>query len=1292
MELELESADLSAVMRRDEFRLRAWRERIRRMPVTEREAAVFQWQEVFHRSEAICRRRREGLPQPVLDADLPIFERAQAIRDLLQNHNVVIVSGETGSGKSTQLPLIAMQAGWGVRGLIGHTQPRRLAARGVASRLASQLQTPLGQEVGCKIRFLDQTSPRTYIKLMTDGILLTEIQRDRYLEQYDLLIVDEAHERSLNVDFLLGYLKQILARRQDLKLILTSATMDTQRFAEHFGEAPDSPAPRIEVSGRTYPIDIRYRPPERADEDRSQLEAVVDACDELLREHPGDILVFLPTESEILQAAKLLRGAQLRAQGQPVEILPLYARLSPEQQNAIFEPHARIRIVLATNVAESSLTVPGIRSVVDTGTARISRYAPRSKVQRLPIEPISQASARQRAGRCGRIGPGICLRLYSADDFDSRPEYTTPEIRRTNLASTILQLQTLGLGTIESFPFLDPPHADAIRDGFKTLFELGALDASRRLTPLGRRLARLPVDPRVARMLYAAADAGCLSEVTILAAAMEVPDPRLRPPERIAAAEAAHAAWRDPRSDFLGWLKLWDFVHHLRATTSRSQFRKALQKNFLSQNLITQWQDIHRQILAHCAQEKLSLHPRQDDYNSIHRSLLSGLLSSVALRQERSEYLGAGGIRWQLWPGSGVAVTQPRWIMAAELVETGRRYARGVATIEPAWLEPLAPHLVKRAYVDPHWSAASQTAIGYENVSLFGLPIVSRRRLGLAKVDPEICRQLFLEQGLVENQITSDFPFHRHNRELLENVALLARKTRRRDWLVERYALIAFYESRLPQTAVDVRALQQLLKSDRQLDGRLRLDLTQLGLADPTHLAEHFPDRVCLGSLELPVRYEFQPGATDDGATLRVPLEALGQLDDTHLPWLIPGLLVDRVEALIRGLPKPQRRHLVPAPEVARAVVAAIPYGQGSFLGAVSRELSRLAGEPIPLDPATWQNLPDFLKVNIQVVGANDQILAAGRTLAELHDQLPLAQRPQSVAVADRTWNQDHLLDWTWGALPKQIEIQSGPIRMLAFPAILDQGNGVGLRLVDTFAKAEMETRRGLVRLFRIAHRRSVKSQVAWLPEFDRAAIRLQPWISSEALQDFLADRIIGLALVEGRPVPRSRDEFAARQVRALEEIAGATQAIAKWLPKLGDQAHAARLALDRIPQRSAAARTDLQAQLAYLLAPALWRATDWNWLQHLPRYLQAMTIRIDKLTTADGKADQQHQRTIDQFEERAAARREQQSRAGQVSTDLEQFGWLLQELRVSLFAQQLGTSQPVSEKRLSRLWDELQL
>lgn len=1232
--------------------------------------------------------REKNLPVPAIDKELPIFERQAEIIDAIQSNQVVVISGETGSGKSTQLPLMAMQAGFGIGGLIGHTQPRRIAARGVAARISQQLGTVQGTDVGFKIRFADKTSERTYVKLMTDGILLAETQSDRFLEQYELIIIDEAHERSLNIDFLMGYLKSILAKRKDLRLVITSATIDTQRFADHFTTNSESPVPVIDVEGRTYPVDIQYAPPEeRGDGSSIDLDDhVVATCRELASVDDGDMLVFLPTERDIRSVNKKLRS--IRLPGRQTEILPLYARLSTDQQNQIFQPGKSRRVVLATNVAESSITVPRIRYVVDTGTARISHYAPRSKVQRLPIQPVSQASADQRAGRCGRIGPGICVRLYSKDDYESRSKFTTPEIRRTNLASVILQTLSLKLGKIDEFPFLDPPRPEAIRDGFKTLFELGAVDNHRRLTELGRRLSRLPVDPRIGRMIFAADEENCLSEILIIASALEIQDPRVRPPERQQAADAQHEKFIHEKSDFLSLLNIWDFYHQLKEDLSKSKLKRACEQNFLSYSLIRQWQDIHRQLRAMVTEQRLKTRSRKDDYNAIHRSLLTGLLSGVALLGDRHEYTGASNIKFHLWPGSGIFESKPKWIVAAEIVETSRRYGRTVGKISPDWIERLAAHLVKRRYTDPHWSKKRQSAMASEHVSLFGLPIVAGRLVSYSKIDPAAARDLLIERGLAGDEFEGTQEFFQHNLWLLEEVKSEADKTRNRDLIINSDTIIDFYQDRIPPDVVDLISLTKAIKSDPDLDQRLRM--TRSDLLPSSELADvdaQFPNQVQVGSMQIPIQYRFAPGAEDDGATVRLPLEGVGQLDDTQTGWLIPGLLETRIIALIRSLPKAIRRNLVPAPDTAKQVAASMEFGRGVFIEAVAAELSRIGGLPIDSTLFKTEKLDAHLKVNLQVIDEEGEIVAQGRSVAEIRSQLGAEHSSSIVEVDDETWNQDGLHQWSWDELAKEITITRGGTQLAAFPAIVDQNDSVGLRLTDSRNASDMTTRQGLVRLFQITNRKSLKSQVNWLPDLERHAVTLSGMVPSAELKPQLADLIARVAFVDRKKIPYLKSEYDAMQAGAIEQISIATQAIAKWLPKFATAVHDVQLKMEDMPDRFGTAKGDIRTQIAELKTDGFLARTPWQWLQHFPRYFEAISYRVDKLGSTPVEKDRGQSDVIGGYWQQFTDMQQAHANQAIVDPELETFRWMIEELRVSLFAQPLGTSVTVSPKRMEKQW-----
>lgn len=1240
-------------------------------------------------TESVDRRknRLENRPKVAVDQGLPIFERQAEIIDAIQNNQVVVISGETGSGKSTQLPLMALEAGFGIGGLIGHTQPRRIAARGVANRIAEQIGSRLGLDVGFKIRFDDKTTPDSFIKLMTDGILLAETQTDRFLDQYELIIVDEAHERSLNIDFLLGYLQRVLEKRKDFRLIITSATIDTQRFAEHFSTAGQQ-VPIIDVEGRTFPVDIRYEPPEvLADGTARDLEEhLVDVCGQLAGVDDGDMLIFLPTEADIRSATDKLNAARLP--GRKTEVLPLYARLSTDQQNLIFQPGKARRIVLATNVAESSITVPRIRFVVDTGTARISHYAARSKVQRLPIQAISQASANQRSGRCGRVGPGVCVRLYDQEDFESRPRFTTPEIRRTNLASVILQTLALRLGPIDEFPFIDPPRLEAIRDGFKTLHEIGAVDDRRRLTPLGKKLSRMPVDPRIGRMVFAGDQENCLAEVLVIAAALEIQDPRVRPPEKRKVADAAHEKFLHETSDFMSLLKIWDFYHDQKKKLSASKLRRCCVQNFLSFPLMRQWIDIHRQLCSMARGQRLKTHDRKDDYDAIHRSLLTGLLSGVALKSEKHEYTGAGNVRFNLWPGSGIFESKPQWIMVAEIVETSRRYGRTCAKIDVQWVERLAEHLIKHRYEDPHWSKKQQSVMASEHVTLFGIPIVSGRKVGYGKIDPEVSRNLFIDQGLVENQFEGKFDFLTHNRWLLDQVKSEADKTRDRELIVDHYTLEAFYQNHLPQDIFNAATLKNVLRTNPELDETLRMTRADLLPGSNVENTEgKFPDKVKIGSMQIPVKYRFAPGANDDGATIQVPVEGVGQLDDIQTGWMIPGMMEPRVIALIRSLPKSVRRNLVPAPDTAKIVAQQVEFGKGRFIEAVAQQLSRIGGLPIDETMFKTEKLDSHLHVNLEVVDADGTTVAQGRSIGEIRQQLGAEHVSTIVEVEDETWNQDGLRDWAWTEFPREIMISRGHTQLGAFPTIVDQGDSVGLRLSDSANASDVTTRQGLVRLLQIQNKKAIRSQVNWLPGLDQCMLTLGRMASAGDIKKHLADLIARVAFVEREKIPRSLEQFAKLQANSAERIGIASQEIARWLPKFASDVQQVELLLEDLPTRFGSTKGDIRQQIEGLKTEGFLAMTPWQWLQHYPRYFAAMSYRMSKMSSTPADKDQESRNLVSNFWQRYEQMRDFHKAQAIVDAELEQFRWMIEEYRVSLFAQQLGTAVKASSTRLDKQW-----
>jgi ATP-dependent helicase HrpA len=1263
--------------------------------------------------------REANRPAIRFEDDLPILAAKDQIARAIDEHQVVVVCGETGSGKSTQLPKICLELGRGITGTIGHTQPRRIAARSVAARIAQELNVAPGSGVGFKIRFTDVTSPQTYIKLMTDGILLAESQHDRFLDQYDTIIIDEAHERSLNIDFLLGYVKRLLPRRRDLKLIITSATIDAARFSEHFASAA-GPAPVIEVSGRTYPVELRYRPitgenDAKEADDADEQRGLVNAVDELARIDNGDMLIFMPTEWDIRETAKILRGRPLPGDqpGRTTEILPLYGRLSTAEQNRVFQPHSHRRIVIATNVAESSLTVPGIRYVIDPGTARISRYSARSKVQRLPIEAVSQASADQRKGRCGRVGPGICIRLYSQQDFETRDRYTTPEIQRTNLASVILQTKALGLGEIEEFPFLDPPKPAAVADGYKTLFELGALDERQQLTPLGKKLSRMPVDPRIGRMILAAHDENCLHEVLIIASALEVQDPRERPIDKQQAADECHAQFADPESDFLSYLKLWDFYHHLKGTLSQNQLRKACRQNFLSYNRLREWADVYRQLLQNVEQAGLKQRARRaggvnppinatksknatdaditpDQYAAIHRALLTGLLSNIAYRPDGFEYTGAGGGKFHLWPGSATFSKKPKWIVAAELVETSRRYLRTVARINPNWIEPLAQHLVNRSYSEPHWDAAGASAVAYEKVSLFGLTIVPRRTVRYGPIDPAKSRELLIQHGLVEGDIElkGKVEFLDHNRRLLEELEALQAKSRQHDFLLGEEARYDFYDRRLPADAYDGPRLQKWRKTAERDNPRVlfmeKSDLLQEKAGDID--AGDFPDILPINQMRLPLEYHLEPGTDQDGITLTVPKEGLNQVDPHRLGWLVPGLLEQKIVAMIKSLPKAIRRAFVPAPETAKLVLQQIRFGEGDFNQAVARALSKIAGEPIPVEEFQLDRLPSHLRMNVRVIDGGGQALASGRDIEAIRRQMGAEASASFSALDTGAWNRDGITAWDFGDLPPHVNIERGGLTLKGYPALIDKGNSVSLRLLDSAQQALRETRAGQRRLFLISEKRHLKSQVDWLPKLDRLTLQAAA-INGFDLKRQTAELIADRALFAGGVISRTEAEFAANSKLGKQRISIAVQDVTALVVPIVEGQFEVRQALNKAKAPLLQfAVADLREQLKNLLGPTFLTSTPWDCLRQFPRYFRAMLFRLDKLAASPAR-DRQHQEDVHRRWHAYVQRAADHGQQGIHDAQLEYYRWLLEEYRVSLFAQKLGTAVPISPKRLDEQW-----
>jgi ATP-dependent helicase HrpA len=1229
-------------------------------------------------------------------AALPISQRKDEIAAAIRDNQVIIVAGETGSGKTTQLPKICLDAGRGVTGQIGHTQPRRIAARTVAERIAEELGTELGTAVGYKVRFTDKSSDGTLIKVMTDGILLAEMQRDRRLRRYDTLIIDEAHERSLNIDFILGYLKRLLPTRPDLKVIITSATIDPERFSKHFagGESDKQSwdAPVIEVSGRTYPVEVRYRPladPDRPrDEPKDQSQGIVDAIRELRTEGRGDVLVFLSGEREIRDTADALGDQPGLAD---LEVLPLYARLSAAEQHRVFQPHRRSRVVLATNVAETSLTVPGIRYVIDPGTARISRYSQRTKVQRLPIERISRASADQRKGRCGRTSDGICIRLYSEEDFESRPEFTEPEILRTNLASVILQAAALDLGDVADFPFVDPPDSRNITDGIRLLEELGAVapgGPGTQLTGVGRKLSRLPADPRLGRMILEAKHNGCVPEVLIITAALSIQDPRERPADAREAADAMHKRFAEPGSDFLALLNLWRYIGDQQRELSGSAFRRMCRREYLHYLRIREWQDVQGQLRQAAKEVGITAGPErgagEDFSDRVHMSLLAGLLSHIGMKSERAagdrrrgpaEFAGSRGARFAIFPDSVLARKPPQWVVAAELVETSRLWARTAARIQPEWAEPLAAHLVHRDYSEPHWDAKRGAAVAFEKVTLYGLPIVTERRVNYAKVDPAAAREMFITGALVEGDWQTHHRFFERNQRLLNEAAGLEDRARRRGIVADDAALFDFYDRRIPKDVTSARHFDTWWKKERaQAPDLLTLTLADLvGPAADDVTAVDYPARWG----ELPLSYAFDPGAPDDGVTADIPLPALGRVDADELGWQVPGRREELVTELIRSLPKDLRRLFVPAPDTARAVAPLLGQPHGDLRDALAAELTRIAGIPVSPDAFDESRLPAHLRITFRVMDG-DRELASGKDLDALREQLrPRLQAKLTAAAGDLT--RTGLRDWTIGMLPREFTRD----KVTAYPALADAGNAVDVRLFPTRAEAGSAMAAGTRRLLLLQVPSGVRSIADRLPTQRKLAMSVSPYPSIGALLDdcvaAAADQVIADA---GGPAWDAAG-FARLVAEARSSLPLAT---ARSVDATGQVLEAAHEAERRLRATASPALTaafdDARAQFAGLIYPGFVSETGLRRLPDLARYLRAISRRLDTVAE-DPARDAGRMATVRRVTEayqQAVAALPSWRRSG---ADVLAVHWAIEELRVSLFAQVLGTSGPVSEKRI---------
>ncbi len=1241
-------------------------------------------------SPAELEERRARLPRPQFPEELPVSAKRVDIARAIAAHQVVIVCGETGSGKTTQLPKILLELGRGIAGLIGHTQPRRIAARATAARIAQELKTELGGAVGYKIRFADKTSPRAYVKLMTDGILLAETQGDRNLSQYDAIIIDEAHERSLNIDFLLGYLKQLLPRRPDLKLVVTSATIDAERFSRHFGDAPV-----IEVSGRLYPVELRYRPPlDKQGENVDLAEAIADAVDEVAHCGPGDVLVFLPGEREIREATEALRKHHIPNHREAREILPLYARLSAAEQERVFRPHAGRRIVLATNVAETSLTVPGIRYVIDPGEARIKRYSYRSKVEQLQVERISQASANQRAGRCGRVAAGVCVRLYDEDDFKSRPAYTDPEILRSSLAGVILRMKSLGLGDVGAFPFLEPPAPKAVSDGYSLLAELGAVDEANELTEIGRQLARLPLDPCIGRMILAARQEGCLAEVLIIAAALSVRDPRERPLERAGAADAARAKFDDDKSDFLVWLKLWKFYQEALAhKKSNRKLADLCRDNFLSYLRMREWLDIHGQLHTFVAELGWKISEKEATYAQIHRALLAGLLGNIGCKSEESDYyLGARGIKFLIHPGSGLGKKAGRWIMAAEITETTRLFARCAARIEPEWLESIGAHLIKRHRYEPHWEKKPARVAAFERATLYGIVLYGNRRIHYGLLDPVESRKIFIRSALVEGDYDTRAPFFLHNRRLIADIEALEHKSRRPDVLVDEELIYAFYDSLVPAGICDGASFEHWRCGAEAKNPKLlylkREDLMRHEAAGIT--SAQFPHQLEIGGRPYALEYLHDPGRACDGVTLTVPLIALNQLSAERCDWLVPGLLKEKVALLAKSLPQKLRHKLGPLAEFAEVFVAAQGEAEEKkdlpLTEAIIRYARAELGLVIPSDAFRRELLPTHLSMNFRVVDEHGRQLAQGRSLAQLRTELGEQAVQQFAAIAQPKAAASGISSWNFGELEEMMEIRQGAQTLIGYPALVDRGASVDLAVFDSPQKARALHRDGLRRLFML----ELKEQTRYLEKNVPRDLAMQfvPFGDAADLRDQLL-RVTYDRACMGEPWPTTQAQFQERCAQGKTRLTLLAQEIARLVATILAEYQALRKKL-QAAKNSPQAQQEIEDQLARLMPKDFVAATAWERLQHFPRYLKAAGLRLDKLRT-DPARDARLAAEFGPLWQTWAREDAKQKRSGMADEALEQFRWLLEELRVSLYAQELRTPVPVSAKRLQKMWQSLQ-
>lgn len=1281
-------SQLNDIMLVDQRRLSARIRGIGKIKSQEAQQAVAaEIQQQIEQARLRVEQRKSAVQNPIVFPEsLPVSQRKVEIQKLLSEHQVIVVAGETGSGKTTQLPKMCLELGFGNLGMIGHTQPRRIAARSVAARIAEELETELGGLVGYKVRFNDQISDDTQIKLMTDGILLAEIQNDRFLNQYSCLIIDEAHERSLNNDFILGYLKQLLPRRRDLKLIITSATIDVERFSKHFNNAPI-----IEVSGRTYPVEVRYRPVVEED-DQDQLQGILNAVDELQAEGRGDILIFMNGEREIRDTAEALQKQNLKH----TEILPLFARLSAQEQNKIFHPSGLNRIVLATNVAETSLTVPGIKYVIDPGTARISRYSYRTKVQRLPIEPISQASANQRKGRCGRVSEGICIRLYSEEDFNSRPEFTDPEILRTNLASVILQMTALGLDDIEAFPFVDAPDKRHIQDGVKLLEELRAFETvqtksgeKRLLTRVGRQLAQIPVDPRLAKMILSAVNFGCVYEMMIIVSALSIQDPRERPQEKQQASDEKHRRFADKKSDFLAFLNLWRYLQEQQKALSKNQFRRQCQKDFLNYLRIREWQDIYHQIRLTVREMGLPINSEKAEYQQIHTALLSGLLSHIGLKEaEKQQYLGARNAHFAIFPNSVLFKKQPKWVMAAELVETSKLWGRMVAEIEPEWIEPLAEHLIKKSYSEPRWSKSRGAVIADEKVTLYGVPIVAARPVNYGAIDPTVSREIFIQSALVEGGWNTKHKFFKENQRLVREVEELEHKSRRRDILVDDRTLFEFYDQRIGTEVVSQKHFDTWWKKAQQKDPELlNFERSFLINDDAEQVSKlDFPNFWHQGNLKLKLTYQFEPGTDADGVTVHIPLPLLNQVEMTGFDWQIPGLREELVIALIKSLPKSYRRNFVPAPNYAQAFLSRAMPLEKPLLDTLIYELRRMTGVTVEAEHWNWEQIPSHLKMTFRVVDENGKKIAESMNLDELKFNLKDRVQESISAVADDGIEQSGLHIWSFADLPQCYEQKQRGFSVKAFPAIVDEKDAVGIKLFETEFEQSMAMQQGLRRLLLLNVPSPIKYLHEKLPNKAKLGLYFTPFGRVlDLIDDCIAcavDKLIadfGGFVWNEAGFEKLRDFVRENLNEVTVDIAQKVEQILTLTYQLNQRLKG------KMDFTMAFALSDIKSQLAGLVYQGFVQKSGYDRLPDLQRYLQAIDKRIDKLAQ-DVNRDRAAMLRVEQVQQAYQQLLAKLPKSKPISDEVAEIRYMIEELRVSLFAQQLGTKYQISDKRIANI------